>query len=350
MCPDASFFLSREWVDCWLATFGKDLNPDLMIFTRDGEAVGCCLLVWRTQWVRGIPLRRVYLNCAGENEADSTYIEYNSLLSLQDCGELVAKALASFLKKQHWDELILSGVVDQDAIQILADALGNYEVSESLTRYIDFAPLREQQRDYLSTLSSHPRRNIRLTQRLLEGLGGPCTVRLAQSVDEALEMLRQLAELHQARWEARGAAGCFSSEKFSHFHSILIQKHFDRVMLFRVKAGAEIIGLLYCFLFDGWVYCYQSGYCYSLDNRSSRSSPGLMTFYFVIDACLAREEIKGVDLMAGDMEYKRTLARDSGQKPLRWIIVRRRTVPSLLYLLLKSLKRKYVQVTEKHHF
>ena len=22
--PDASFFLSREWVDCWLATFGHN--------------------------------------------------------------------------------------------------------------------------------------------------------------------------------------------------------------------------------------------------------------------------------------------------------------------------------------
>ena len=69
MCLAASFFVSREWVTCWLATFGEDLNPDLLTFTADGNVVGCCLLVWRTQWVRGFQLRRVYLNCAGENEA-----------------------------------------------------------------------------------------------------------------------------------------------------------------------------------------------------------------------------------------------------------------------------------------
>jgi CelD/BcsL family acetyltransferase involved in cellulose biosynthesis len=47
--PEASFFLSREWVDCWLATFGGEFSPDLLAFVRDGEVVGCCLLVRRTQ-------------------------------------------------------------------------------------------------------------------------------------------------------------------------------------------------------------------------------------------------------------------------------------------------------------
>src|SRR5450755_4324342 len=45
LCPGASFFLSRDWVDCWLATFGSDLNPDLLTFVRDADVVGCCLLV-----------------------------------------------------------------------------------------------------------------------------------------------------------------------------------------------------------------------------------------------------------------------------------------------------------------
>jgi hypothetical protein len=344
LCPDASFFVSREWVDCWIATFGEDLNPELLTFVRDGDVVGCCLLVWRTVWARGIPLRRVYLNCAGENEADTTYIEYNALLSLPDCGVRVAKALALFLKKRRWDELMLSGVVDQEAIRVLADALGEYEVSETPARYVAFAPLREEHRDYLSTLSAKTRYHIRRTQRSFEEIGGAYTVHLAQSVDEALGMLRQLAELHQERWEARGAAGCFSSAKFTHFHSRLIQQHFDRAMLFRVQAGAEIVGFLYCFLYEGWVYHYQSGFCYSLD---SRRSPGLLTLYYVIDACLAREELEGFDFMAGDTEYKRSLTADSDHKPLRWFVVRRRTVPSLLYLLLRVLKRKYFKATEK---
>lgn len=344
MSPEASFFVSREWVDCWLATFGEELNPDLLMFARDGALVGCCLLVWRMQWVRGIPLRRVYLNCAGENEADETFIEYNSLLSLPDCGVPVARALASYLKKRRWDELMLSGVVDQEAIRVLAGALGNYEVSETPARYVAFTPFREERRDYLGSLSAKPRKNIRRTQRSFEKIGGALTVRQAQSADEAMEMLRQLAELHQTRWQARGAAGCFSSAKFTSFHSALIQQHFDRVLLFRVQAGAEVVGLLYCFVFNGWVYHYQSGFCYSLD---SQSSPGLLTLYCAIDACLARENLQGFDFMAGDSEYKRSLAGDSGCKLLRWFVVRRRTLPNLLFLLLRALKGKYAKATGK---
>jgi CelD/BcsL family acetyltransferase involved in cellulose biosynthesis len=239
---------------------------------------------------------------------------------------------------------MLFGAVDQEAIQILADALGRYDVSEQPARYVAFAPLREKSRDYLGTLSSKTRWHIRRTQRSFEETGGACTVQLAQNVEEGLGMLRQLAELHQTRWEARGSAGCFNSAKFTRFHTMLIQQHFDRVMLFRLQAGAQIVGLLYCFRYEGWVYYYQSGFCYSLGKRTS---PGLLTVYSVIAACLAREELKGFDFMAGDTEYKRSLTADSDHKPLRWFIVRRRTIPVRLYLVLRALKRKYVKATEK---
>jgi CelD/BcsL family acetyltransferase involved in cellulose biosynthesis len=286
----------------------------------------------------------VYLNCCGENEEDETYIEYNALLSLPDCEIPMAKALAVFLKKRRWDELLLSGVVDQEAIRILAQMLGKYEVTESIARYVAFAPLREERRDYLSTLSTKARKNIRRSQRAFEEIGGACTVSLAQNVDEAQLMLRQLAELHQTRWKARGAAGCFNSVKFTLFLNTLIQHHFDRIMLFRVQAGPEVVGLLYCFLFDGWLYYYQSGICYSLE---SRNSPGLLTLYLVIDSCLMREEIKGFDFMAGDSFYKRSLTIASDYKTQRWFVVRKRTLPNLLYHLLRSLRRKYVQFIEK---
>jgi hypothetical protein len=342
MRPDASFFLSREWVDCWLATFGEDLNPDLLAFVGDGDVVGCCLLVWRTQWVRGIPLRRVYLNCAGENEADSTCIEFNSLLSLAEYEEQVAGALVTFLRSHKWDELLLPGVVEQDAVRILASSLGENEIEEVLSRYIDFTGFRDPPVDFLSSLSSKTRYHIRRTRRSYEEIGGACTLRVAQTAEEALGMLQQLAELHQARWKGRGHPGAFNSPKFTGFHEMMIRQEFDRTLLFRVQAGAEVVGLLYCFLFRGWVYYYQSGISYTLDNRRN---PGLLTLYLTISHCLERPEFKGFDLMAGDNEYKRSLA--STHRPLRWIVVRRPTVPSLLYRGLRSVKRAYVQILKK---
>ena len=109
-------------------------------------------------------------------------------------------------------------------------------------------------------------------------------------------------------------------------------------MLFRVEAGSETVGLLYCFLYNRWVYHYQSGFSYSVNKRRN---PGLLTLYYAIDYCMQQQAIEGFDFMAGDSEYKRTLTNESGQRPLRWFVIRRRTVPSLLYVFLRGMKRKY---------
>jgi Acetyltransferase (GNAT) domain len=344
--PDASFFLSRAWVDCWLATFGEQLNPEVLEFAKDGRVVGCCILVWRTQWVRGIPLRRVYLNCAGEDESDCTSIEFNSLLSLPGLSESAANALAIFLKTRHWDELLLPGFIGQEAATVsLAKSVGCSEVQEIPAPFIDFTPIREKGGDFLEVLGPKTRKHIRRTQRAYEETNGACTAHIARNVDESLEMLRQLTELHQARWAARGAVGSFSSEKFTLFHERLIRQAFDRTLLFRLQAGHKTVGLLYCFVDKGWVYHYQSGFCYSLD---APMSPGLLTLCHLIKLCLERKDLEGFDFMAGDSQYKRSLAPSSSHRSLRWVIIRRQTVPNLVFLSLRRLKRKYVQVMRRN--
>ncbi len=333
-CHDASFFLSREWVDCWLSVFGNDLNPEILTFTNGSETVGCCLLVWRVEWIRGVPLRRVYLNCAGEDASDSTCIEYNALLALGEHEESVARALIAYLKGRGWDELLLPGIVEQKAVQMLKSLPGRAEVLEQPAHFVAFAPLREGPCEYLAAISSKARKRIGQTRRTFEEDGSTCEVRIADSVEEGMEMLRQLAELHQERWESRGHDGCFSSEKFTLFHTRMIQRNFGRVLLFRVQAGTKIVGLLYCFVHRGWVHYYQSGFCYTLDRRRS---PGLLTVSSAISACLEREEITGFDFMAGDSLYKNSLG--TATRRLEWVTVQRNTPMMAVLRGLRGLKR-----------
>ena len=336
MCPDASFFLSREWVDCWLATFGEDLNPDLLTFVTDGDVVGCCLLVWRTQWVRGIPLRRVYLNCAGENEADSTCIEYNSLLSLPHCAERVARALGIFLRSRYWDELFLQGVVEHSPICAIASSLGRIETSVRPSHFVDMGRIRRDAVEFDSVLSSNTRAQIRRSQRLYEQTSGPCTLSVAHSVQEAAEILKRLADLHVAAWQKRGRPGVFTSQQFTGFHRRLIQAVFerDRVLLVEVRAGTEVIGALYSFLYRGRVYFYQSGFRYATDGRLK---PGLLTHYLAIRHCLEQPDLKEYDFLAGDSQYKRSLA--TANRPLQWISVMRRTPTVILFRGLRAVNR-----------
>lgn len=339
--PQASYFLSRPWVDCWLATFGERLDPDLLVFTACGEAVGCCFLVRRTQWRQGIPLRRVFLNCSGEDESESTFLEFNSLLTLPEYAQPVAGKLAEFLGTFGWDELLLPGTVAQRAVCAIADSFAASEIQELPSRYIDFAKLRVQAPDFLSALSAKTRYHIRRTERAFEKVAGACTLETAADVPEALEMFRQMSQLNKARWKIRGAHTNFSSPRFVEFHEMLIRRAFNDILMFRLRAGSKLAGILYCFLFRGWVYFYQSGFCYTLDRRRS---PGLLTLYHVITRCLQRPDLEGFDFMAGDFEYKRSLAADSDFRYLRWTVIRRRTPLSLLYSGLRFLKRETHQV------
>ena len=243
-------------------------------------------------------------------------------------------ALSSYLKGRRWDELLLPGIVEQKAMQLLKSLTGRAEVLEQPAHYVAFGPLRDGPCDYLGAISSKARKRIGQTRRTFEEDGDTCEVRIAESVEEALEMLRQLAELHQERWESRGSDGCFSSEKFTLFHTRMIQRNFERVLLLRVQAGTKIAGLLYCFVHDGWVHYYQSGFCYSLDRRRS---PGLLTVSSAISACLERKEITGFDFMAGDSLYKNSLG--TATRHLEWVTVQRNTPMMAVLRGLKGLKR-----------
>lgn len=345
MSPEASFFLSREWVDCWLATFGGQFNPDLLAFVRDGEVVGCCLLVRRTQWIRGVRLRRIYMNCAGEDDADSTCIEYNTLLSLPDCTVEVATTFQTFLQGEHWDELLLDGVAEHSSISTAGQSLGSSEVYVRPAHYVDFCSLRRHAADFDSALSPNTRQQIRRSLRGYEQTGGPCILHVAQTSQEATEMITRLADLHQVAWENRGQRGAFSSPQFTAFHRRLVDAAFEqnRLLLLEVRSGAELIGVLYNFLYRRRVYFYQSGFRYDSDGRLK---PGLVSHYLAIRHCLAQSEVNEYDFMAGDSQYKRSLATAS--RPLTWIVVRRSTPATLLFRGLRFMGQKYVQILKKN--
>jgi CelD/BcsL family acetyltransferase involved in cellulose biosynthesis len=336
-----SFFLSRAWVEAWLATFGNALNPELLVFESGGETVGACLLVWRTQWIKHLPVRRVYLNCSGEDQ--SVYIEYNALLAQPAWEERVAAALAGFLRRRRWDELVLPGMADQPVLRKLA-ALGQEEADAQVTRYVDLGRLRNESATYDSALSSNTRQQVRRSQRLYEETYGPCSVRAAQTGDEALAMCAELGELHNAAWQDRGKPGAFSSARFRLFHETLIRQAFPSgaAQLLRIEAGAEVIGVLYNFVYRGRVYFYQSGFRYTQDNRLK---PGLVAHSLAIRYYLEQSTAEEYDFLAGDSQYKRSLATDS--RTLCWSSVRRATVPTLLFYGLRSLKHTYVRLLRK---
>jgi CelD/BcsL family acetyltransferase involved in cellulose biosynthesis len=334
----ASYFLSNHWVTTWLDVFGEQLQPEILLFRVEQELVGACLLIRSYSWQKFLPLKRVYLNCAGENEADDTCIEYNRLLCLPGHERDVASALWRHLQKESWDEFMLFGIESQDGIEELCEGAYRQQITQKPCWYIDLAALRNEGMSYEKTLSSKARKMIRQCIRKYQETAGPLLLERANSPSEALGFLEELAKLHQKAWVSRGKHGAFHSAKFREFHQQLINRAFPegQIEMVRVLAGGQSIGVLYSFLYQGRLYFYQCGFAYEGDKALS---PGSVTHFFAIQHFLARPEVLEYDFLAGDSPYKRSLGKS--QRTLEWRVAQRPTLAVKTIEALRSLRTTY---------
>jgi CelD/BcsL family acetyltransferase involved in cellulose biosynthesis len=314
--PHASFFLSVDWVDSWLATFGEALDPTLVVFKGERDRiVGACLLVVRPERRGPFVLRRVYLNTSGEGDTDSPCLEFNTLLCEPGYEAQMALAIRDVLDDLRWDQFLAPGVVEGSSLDALTDAFAPLDANDTVkpSFYVDLDELRKSERDFVESMASRERTQYRQSVRKYSEIG-PLEVDTATTTDDALARLDELAALHQAGWQERGFGGAFASELFRRFHRDLVQRCApdDRVQLVRLRAGEETVGVLYNYIFRGKLYFYQCGYNYG--NKKLR--PGVITHIFAIRLA-AERGLAEYDLMAGDVDYKRRLASKS--RNLHWI-------------------------------
>jgi len=332
--PGASFFLSPDWVETWLDTFGATLRPSILRIDAGGENIGACLLVARTEWRRGFHLRRLYLNTAGEPADDSVCAEYNGLLARPGCDTAVAAALGRHLEGQEWDEFVVSGI-PEEALASLQQALPwTSDVHWVTDYYVDLAHLRVAGVDYASVLSRNTREQLGRSTRLYRALG-TLTVDAAEDTAAAETLLHELAFLHQAGWNARRQPGVFASARFVAFHEALIRRAFPRgaIQIIRVRAGHQPIGLIYCLVERRHAYFYQSGLRYGPDNRYK---PGFVAHAAAIEYW-GKRGLAEYNFMAGDgprSRYKEALA--TGSRRLAWVTFRRPNVKMRLLGLLRA--------------
>jgi Acetyltransferase (GNAT) domain len=337
VCPQDSFFLSPAWISAWLAVYGESLSPQLLFFfdgPGEERPVGACLLVHR-QRTLGMRMRSLHLNCSGEDEAETTYVEYNALVVRPGHESKVTEALAAHVNSLEWDRFLIAGAAPQPALTMLAELLGNSETEPRPCYFADLARLRKSGARYTSTLSSNTRKQNSFTRRQLEATYGPCKLEVASTTAEADEYFTQLAGLHNAAWQARDKPGMFSSRRFSDFHHKLISSLFasGEIVLLRLRAGEKVVAVLYGFAYKRRVYFYQSGIFYGGDKRLR---PGFLALIMAIENLQDRSDIDEFDFLAGDAQYKKSLG--TGQRELYWTTIWAPSLSSGAFRALKFLK------------
>jgi hypothetical protein len=334
----ASFFLAPETVGAWLDVFGPQLEPSIVV-SRDVErtVVGAAILVRRTVWKGPFAVRRVYLNTAGEDDADSACIEFNDLVCRPGYEAAMARALRAHIDLEPWDELVASGFLEGAALRALRAAFGDAEPVARITPsyFVSLDEVRRSGKDFVELLTGRERTRYRQNVRRYSELG-ELALDEAGTPDEALAFLAELARLHQRTWTSRGSAGAFASKAFCDYHHRLIETCFSlgRVQLLRLRAGTTTIGYHYNFVVGGRSYFYQCGYNYELGEKAA---PGIIVHTFAIRHA-AEHGVVDYDFMAGDAEYKRRFSNSS--RAMHSVSWRAPNLKMLSYRLVRDAKQK----------
>jgi hypothetical protein len=336
-CEHASFFLMPEAVGAWLDVFGPRLSPSIVLCRDEQHAVvGAAILVRRTVRKGPFAIRRIYLNTAGEDDADSACIEFNGLVCRSGYEAAVGRALRAHIDDEPWDELAAPGLLDGDSLRGLHTAFASAH-AVATTRpsyYVSLEEVRQSGKDFVEHLAPRERTRYRQNVRKYAALG-ELVLDEAETAAEALEFLGELARLHQKRWVSRGEPGAFASQAFRDYHRGLIERCFPLgwTQLLRLRAGTAPVGYHYNFLFGGRAYFYQCGYDYDL---AEKTAPGVIVHVFAIRHA-AQRGLRDYDFMAGDVEYKRRFATAS--RAMHWISWEASTLKMLGFRLVRDAKR-----------
>ncbi len=298
----SSFFQSRSYVAALLKESPTPLR--LLVGEVQGQTMLLALLGEKSR----LGWRSLVLNESGDESLDVIYGEYNDFLLHREAPENIrAAALAYLLKQPGFD-----AVIARNSVASLYQAAGQLPPSIKCDAYlkqhswiIDLeGAMQADDMAFMDHVSANRRHQMRRSLKLY-GKRGAVVVEEAQEARQRQRFWRELAQLHQQTWEARGEPGAFAHEAFGHFHERLMSEAPTHISLLRVAAGDQTIGILYNYRYGDHLYQYQAGFAYEEDNRLK---PGLLV-HGLAARYYAAQGVRHYDLLAGDQPYKKSLGR-----------------------------------------
>lgn len=314
-----SFFQSWTWVGCLAEERFPD--PILVEATEDGRTVALALF---NKVRRRIGPPVLYLSESGTAELDCPYVEQNGVLTEAGREDALAALCLRAAVRSH--DLVLSGIGESQVAAVRRVAGLVLTERSQASPVVDLGGLRAREADYLAERSANTRQQIRRSNRHYER-NGPITVKRADTVASAHEMLDAMAALHQATWTARGRPGSFARPFFRRFHRALITLAVPRgeIALLRVTCNETTVGILYNFVHSHRMLAYQSGFTYH--DQAPEAKPGLTCHCMAIQRALA-QDIEVYDFLEGEDRYKLSLA-DGSHRQI-WLRAGRLWSPRLL--------------------
>ncbi len=345
---DAPFFLSWHWIGNWLALKPDNTSIKKLSAIHNGRIVALGLFtvqsVTRHLFFRSTQLHLHEYGLPGLNMV----IEHNGFLVAKGYAHCAPQQMLEYFvaNDKEWDEIKISAICELSPLvgAELINAL-NLKViatAASDSKYVDLGKLRSESKDYLSTLSSNTRYQLRRAIKKYSS-SGPVTLKEASGVDEALEYFDALKELHQEYWRRKGLPGSFANPNWEKFNRAIITEIADdgEAQLLKITAGEQVIGYLYNLVRNGHVNMIQSGFNY---NQDPSLHPGYVSHYLAIEHNLKLGNLV-YDFLMGDARYKQSLS--NGSEPLIWVVLQRKRLRFYIENTAKDLA-KYILRRDKN--
>lgn len=328
---DVPLAACSNWTAAWLHAYRDTVDARVVIAEQEGRVCGIALLANSRQQQAGpCRLTTTHLGTAGEADGESACVEYNGLLAEEGVRSAFASRLVDLARADRSiDEVRLDGFQESTGHELLS-ALPGAAVTTRVSRYFDLEAARSRKQNVIEALGRSTRSALRRALRKT----GDVEVTQARSLDDADDILSELIELHQARWQASGQPGAFAGRRFTAFQRELITRLLpdEKVVLVRVRNRTLTIGCLMLLVDRERLLDYVSGFA-AFDQTPS---PGIVTHYLAMEQALA-QGYRAYDFLVGDKRHKANLATDSTN--LVWAAWRRPNWKNRTISGLRSVKR-----------
>jgi CelD/BcsL family acetyltransferase involved in cellulose biosynthesis len=303
------FACSWAWTETWLTHFGDIVPHEFAVGRVDGRPCGVALLVHETRHRGGlVRVRRLHFGTAGAPGADDVYVCSNRLLAAPAHQHGFAAAVfRALMQDRRWDEIALDRFAPDAAAPLLdaysaleprVDAYSALEPRVEPCPVVDLTAADRMDGDVVATLRPRSRHQIRRSLRRL----GPVTMEVAETPPQALDILGELIDLHQQRWNRAGKPGAFASARFRDFHEAVVPRLVmqEAALLVRVRTEAHTVGCVYHIIDGAQALSYAMGLS-GIDEQKVK--PGFVALAASMQACYERD-MREYNLLPEKAAYK----------------------------------------------
>jgi len=298
-----SIFLTWEWVVTWIKHFGVVYDKLVLFVYQDQKLVAIMpLAVCTKRLENGIQKLKVLSFC-GSIELFPDYLDI--ICSKDDDAVQYIECIFNFLLTTYkdWDMMYLGFLLTDSAllkyVQSKNFRLLKIKDSEIIAPYIP--EIKDIDTFLTERMNQKRRHELRRQKRVLYEKKGVSIKKIDNEAD-LTRYVDDLFRLHKIRKDHIQVDSTFIDDTIMSFHREIAQKflQIDRLRYYiMLDRDNNPIAAAYGFVYDNKYHFYQSG----MDPQWSKESPGKIIIMSILED-LFSDEIKELDFLSGDQEYK----------------------------------------------